>query len=326
MFNYTYKNYLKFGYNSVPFSQRKSITDQFYVEIERCKVDLGFKESCLAACHAIRNDTNKELVLAFSGGIDSEFMVRTFLEANIDIKIAILDNGYNEHDIGYAYKFCKERNIPYQVYKVDVEKLFKSNKIKDFIKTSQVSSGTLLLHAYLILQIANAGGFPICGNGDQVIVRAIPGDFNSLRPAGREIMYKFDTHGGHQIDDWYVHFTEGPGYANTRFMLFNNIAGVYNYFSYMPEQIYSYLMRDEIINAFKDRMKFVLKGEEKYQIYSSYYTDLENREEYMGSEYIPNVIEYNNVVKGINVQMNNRYRYKYLDLLSLLRPTSESGG
>ena len=58
-----------------------------------------------------------KFVLAMSGGIDSEVTAQTFYQLKHSISSALIQrlfDGINDHDIVFAIKYCKERNIPFK--------------------------------------------------------------------------------------------------------------------------------------------------------------------------------------------------------------------
>ena len=59
---------------------------------------------------AIRDDADGDLWVLFSGGIDSEVVVQSFLFAGVPIKVGITRFAHhlNRHDIIYAARFCEE--------------------------------------------------------------------------------------------------------------------------------------------------------------------------------------------------------------------------
>ena len=80
----TYKNHFKFGYNSDWYNLRQSEEDIWHIKYGRCERDpLDFRSECVNAAKLIRESTNLPIYVCFSGGVDSEIVVRSFMEANI---------------------------------------------------------------------------------------------------------------------------------------------------------------------------------------------------------------------------------------------------
>lgn len=66
-----------------------------------------------------------QFVLALSGGIDSEVTAETFYELGIPFRAVTqrLFEGTNDHDIVFAMKYCKDRNIDLTVVNLPYDKL-----------------------------------------------------------------------------------------------------------------------------------------------------------------------------------------------------------
>ena len=66
-------------------------------------------------------------VVSMSGGINSEVTAETFYQLRIPFRVLIqrLFKGANDHDIIFAVKYCKDRNIPFKVVDLSLEKLKK---------------------------------------------------------------------------------------------------------------------------------------------------------------------------------------------------------
>lgn len=92
----------------------------------------SWKAECIRAAQIISKEASNPITLLFSGGLDSEFMIRVFTESNVEFKVGIIDyNGWNTHDTKYAYEYCKHHNINPITVNVDVEKLISSGEFED---------------------------------------------------------------------------------------------------------------------------------------------------------------------------------------------------
>ena len=93
---------------------------------------------------------NYQYVISLSGGIDSEVTAETFYQCNIPFRAVIqrLFKGANDHDIIFAVKFCQQRNIPFKIIDLSVEKL-KKEIIPDAVKHGQFT------HSYSQIALCN---------------------------------------------------------------------------------------------------------------------------------------------------------------------------
>jgi hypothetical protein len=92
----------------------------------------SWKAECIRAAQIISKEASGPIILLFSGGLDSEFMIRVFTEAAVEFKVGIIDyNGWNTHDTKYAYEYCNHHNINPITVSVDIEKLISSGEFED---------------------------------------------------------------------------------------------------------------------------------------------------------------------------------------------------
>ena len=142
------------------------------VQLEPCTrfPDNFYKESIRAA-KLIDSAIDAPLVLLFSGGLDSEYMLNIFKSANIDFKVAIISYGdYNIHDNRYAFKYCKENNIEPIVIDIDMDKFITSGKIIEIANLAKCCAYQIpsIMHALTKIDgaIIMANGEPYVKNFD----------------------------------------------------------------------------------------------------------------------------------------------------------------
>lgn len=104
-------------------------------------------------------------VVSLSGGIDSEVTAETFYQLRIPFRVLIqrLFKGANDHDIIFAVKYCKDRNIPFKVVDLSLEKL-KKETIPDAVKNGQFT------HSYS--QIALCNLFNYIDRQDEILINS----------------------------------------------------------------------------------------------------------------------------------------------------------
>ena len=123
MFPYTHRNHFQFGYNGRPFVNRSGPSDEFTVAYGTCSRRPGdFRAECLRAARLVRDSTELPIDVLFSGGIDSEVVVRSFVAAGVAIRIVILRfaGGLNAHDIRYAVDYCEQAGLAYSFVDLDL--------------------------------------------------------------------------------------------------------------------------------------------------------------------------------------------------------------
>lgn len=114
---------------------------------------------------SIANKTTKPINVFYSGGIDSEVVLLSFIENKIPFTAVIkkYNNDYNKHDIDFALKFVKKRNIPYIVEEEDLDEYLKwfETGYHSFVK---VGSG---LQVKWIVQKNSENVHSVLGAGEQ---------------------------------------------------------------------------------------------------------------------------------------------------------------
>src|SRR4051794_32718324 len=104
-------NHFEFGYNGEPFNFRTSPEDQWFARYGKCERKTeSFRKECLQTARDISAVADGKVSVLFSGGVDSEAALRSFVRADQPVQAAILKfkNGLNEHDISYAVTACEE--------------------------------------------------------------------------------------------------------------------------------------------------------------------------------------------------------------------------
>ena len=88
------------------------------------------RESVLEACKLIANRVDRPIVVAFSGGYDSQVVLQGFRESKIPFtavtrKMFFQGKLSNYTDVDNAVRYCKRFNIKHEILNMDVEPAFK---------------------------------------------------------------------------------------------------------------------------------------------------------------------------------------------------------
>ena len=112
-----------------------SFDEPYQVFMGKCSnFPSSFKEESLRAARIIKEKSKgKDIWISLSGGIDSEFIARIFLESNIPFKAATLvyKDGINQYDNNYCRKFCEEVGIDLVEYELDLVEWFDDSTEED---------------------------------------------------------------------------------------------------------------------------------------------------------------------------------------------------
>lgn len=275
MHNLTFENHFKFGYEGQPWFEQKNSTERIFTfQYGKIKNQVtNWRQANKIAAETINASTDKTIYILGSGGMDSEVCQLAFIDAKVKFKVAIMkyENDLNEHDIRYAVKFCKQYDLPYEVFELNVSNFWSSQSLYDLVDPIYCVSAQLGCHLWLANQVK---GFPILAQGEPFMKKNISVDY---RP-GVDV---YDQSGWSYIESerlcsLYRHF------------ILNNKEGVPGFFQYLPEQIDSYVFFESMC---KDLVENKLLGKinsrsSKNKIIREHYPEIEPRRKYTGFEFM----------------------------------------
>lgn len=157
-------NWYTWSYNDRLFG-RQTGTDSFSTQFTRITKPAGtFKEELLNAARSTMDHCDSNPVVLFSGGLDSEIMLRSFLEIGVipEVVIARYENDYNIYDVSYAVTICSILNVPYKILDMNLTKFYE-NEAERYSELAQIDRPRALPYCKL-LEIVD--GFPIMGASD----------------------------------------------------------------------------------------------------------------------------------------------------------------
>jgi hypothetical protein len=79
----------------------------------------SFEEESKKVCKELYDRYGNNLYLSFSGGSDSEFILKTFSELDIPITPVIVSCTYNQEDIKAGINYCKQHNLKPEIIHID---------------------------------------------------------------------------------------------------------------------------------------------------------------------------------------------------------------
>lgn len=194
--------------------------------------NIDFKTSCLHAAEEIYNNINGiPITLLLSGGIDSEFVARVFLEKGIPFSAKIIEFSNNENyfDVKYAYDFCDAYGIKYKKILLDYKKWMSSNESFELIEKYNLFEPFQLfdIKKWMLCE----GDFAVFGLGD--VFLESQGDVHKSSSCSWDIkVFSIEDGAFTKAWDWQKD---------------NNIPGCYRFFKYTPEQ-YSSVILDKNVN------------------------------------------------------------------------------
>jgi hypothetical protein len=133
---------------------------------------LPWADQVTRTAERIRNSTNKDIVIAASGGIDAEVACRGFMAANIPFRMLISewDDGLNNHDILHAYKFAEQYGIETITCKMDMKKFLTTDMYRYAAEGYKSHLPFRYFQIYLLEQIEKLNCTGIVCSGDMFLV------------------------------------------------------------------------------------------------------------------------------------------------------------
>lgn len=107
----------------------------------------------------------KKIYLAYSGGLDSEFILKTFIENNIPITPVIVLTPHNYLETCYAIHYCRKHNITPVLLEFTEKQLLEAIHEWLFTKFVNISPTCAnFIHMIIVQQYATVnGGVMLCG-------------------------------------------------------------------------------------------------------------------------------------------------------------------
>ena len=237
--NFTLGNHLKYYINNRLYGYRESITDAYRVEVGAIDpahyARSSWREEQRRTADAVYRDLGKDLVVMFSGGTDSEIVIRSFLDIGIKPRAMFIrfTGGQNEGDYQTSLLIAQELGFPLSIIDFDVVDFYHSGQAAEFgaeIHCRQI--------AYLsVYNAIRKHGFPSVMGGEMLLRRAIA--------RGKE-------------SEWYYVFRENEDASAMRFSIKYNIPLVNEWFSYTPEMMAYYLEHPGIQNLVETKYNYKL--------------------------------------------------------------------
>lgn len=243
----TRDNHFKYYYNGVPFSFRKSPDDVFRVShghVQRAVK--SWREECLLTAQEIYETYPQPIEVLFSGGMDSEVVLRSFVESGIDINVYIIEfeDNLNAHDTRFAFQVCEGLGIKPIVIPFNVRK-FWAKEVWDY--ASLISSPSPML-ATLFWAVDQLDGTVVIGGGD--------GFFR--RNEGSNVFYEWETEVFYSLYRWFVKRRRD---------------GVPAFFQHNSELMLSFMLDPRVLDLVRDGKKRRLLSTRKikHEIYSAHF-------------------------------------------------------
>lgn len=238
---------------------------EWTVHLKKCtnKLVQDFHAECIRSAKIIYEQSSSPIVLLYSGGLDSEFMLKIFTEAKIPFKTAIITYGnYNAHDTKFAFDYCNTYNIDPIIVDIDMDEFITSGKIYDIADSIKCAAYQMPSVMY---GISKLDGTIIMANGEPYLK-----NYNG---------------------NWVYQETER---VNTymRWYEKENIDGTPDFLRYTPETTLAFLLEDRVKDLVANKLPGKLSTRtSKHYIYSKNYS-FTPRPKFTGWEEIERISPY----------------------------------
>lgn len=221
MIEFCYNNHIKYGYDdNLDYEFRKNKDQKYSLKFSKAQQTiLTYKEECIRTARLIKEAAGSQTIwISYSGGIDSECVIKSFLEAGIDFKVVTtkFKGELNDYDLYYARKFCREHGVDLTEIEIDIEH-FLENELEEYAFKLNCNSPIFPSHLKLWDSL---DGFIVAGHGDPIFRRI------------------------ESTNNWYFQVKENEDTVY-RYFKWRNRTGAPGFYAYTPEMILSFMYTDE---------------------------------------------------------------------------------
>jgi hypothetical protein len=227
MFNLTHNNHYKHFIDGELFGVRTHKFQQYTTDVGTIDLEYYLKSDYnkerLRIAQLQWNDLGKDLVLFISGGLDSEIMIRSYVEQGLKPLCIIIKfkGDYNIADVSEAVSLLTELEVPYKIIDYDIKEFYHSGAAGELAKEIQCE----LLPFLAFFDVSRKLGVPTVLGGELLIERY------------RGVNHK---------PQWVLRNLETYEAAHVRFSQKYNIPFIIEWFSYTPEIMLHYLENEHV--------------------------------------------------------------------------------
>ncbi len=238
--NFTHNNHLSYTIGSHRYGHRVTPYDKFEVTVGAVDSDYyrtsNWVQEQYRTAELVHADFGDEFVVLYSGGTDSEIILRVLTKMGIRARFAFIRfaNDYNLPDYRIADRVASELGVRLDVIDFDPVEFYKSGAAYEFAATIQCRQMAYLVVYNAILKM----GIPAVMGGEMLMRR-------HTSPAGSK---------------WYYCFRENEDGSAMRFSLLHNLPLVNEWFSYTPEMMAYYLEHNTIDRLLTERYNYKMSS------------------------------------------------------------------
>ena len=167
----THNNWHAWQYGNNELFGRQTSTDKFNIVFQpsTSKVNSFGEELIIAAKSTIETFPNIRPTIMFSGGADSELVLRTYLSIGVNPRVCIVryENDYNLYDVSYAITVCSMLDVEFEIIDFNLQKFYE-NDAERISEIAQIDRPRALVYCKFLEMIED---LPVMGEGDPYWVR-----------------------------------------------------------------------------------------------------------------------------------------------------------
>jgi hypothetical protein len=240
MTNFTKHNHLKYLIGGREYGYRETSIEPYQVSVGAVDPEVykrsSYQNELRKTADSVYKEFGKDLVVFFSGGTDSEIVIRNFLSIGVKPRCVTIKfkHNFNAADVDEAERIARELDLPFETIEFDLNEFYESGHAKEFGEQLQCTQITYLLIYYNILKL----GAPAVMGGEVLLTKNITRD---------DIF-------------WYYTLRENEDASAMRFSAKYNIPLVNEWFSYSPELLLYFLESDGMQKLVNDPNNFKLSS------------------------------------------------------------------
>ena len=201
-------NWLSWSFDDVVASKKQKHNSIYKNIINKQHIEpqMTLKDALYFNASHMKDSTPEKFDVLFSGGIDSEVILRTFKDLGISHNTFIFryEDNLNASDVNYAVTFCEALSIPYKIIDLNLKKFFETEAI-DFFNKTYAPRAPRLVHCKFFDFLDN---IPVMGDGDPYWKKLETGWKLNLGEDGHCSTVYTSTIGRKSICDWYEYSPE----------------------------------------------------------------------------------------------------------------------
>lgn len=323
----THNNHWQFGWGDDLFNFN-SKQGNYWVKFGRAEyIPRSFRNECVRAARLIYENAELPILICYSGGIDSEIIVKSFEEAKVPFEVVISKWNYldeinmNHHDNKHAFSYVKRNNIKHHIVEIDFEK-FVLEKYKDEADKFMGPYPGVYLHTEITKLFPNH--HCVLGGGNVFLYR-----------------YRFDAKLQNKPGLYLSEIQRSIGAVEEAYKINNGISN--RFFMHTPELMLAYLIDPDVYHWIKYESSLISRwtlinchGIKAFMSYRNW-PDMTPRPKYHGFEKCslfedPENTKHNQLVKNIFLGVAEKYKNRnendikidLNDLLKMLWPIEEN--